>query len=144
MNAEYNESNLGDISINNDVIKNIALKAATDISGIHSTRVNFIKKMWNTLRKKDSATEVILEFINSSEIKITLRIMMEYGVNIPHLAGIAQENVKKEVEHMTGLTVTEVAVKIVEVDTEKYSIPKENPKKELEPSQPVNDEAGSQ
>jgi len=144
MNAEYNEINLGDISINNEVIKNIALKAATEINGVYGLRTNMIKKIWNTLTKKEPAVGVTLEFISASEVKLTLKIMIGYGMNIPHYAGIVQENVKKAVEYMTGLNVAEVAVKVVEVEAQKASAPKENPEKGSDVSPQVSDEISPQ
>lgn len=122
MSTEYNDTNLGDISIDNEVIKNIALKAAADTKGIHAIRKGFIKRIWNSLTKRDSAVGVKLEFITVSEVKITLKLMIEYGVNIPYIAGTVQENVKSVVEYMTGLAVTEVAVKIVGIEIKKGAI----------------------
>ena len=116
MTAEYNETNLGDISINNEVIKNIALKAATEIKGVYGVKSNIFKKLLSSLMRKEPATGVSLEFVGGSEIKLALKIVVGYGLNIPHIAGIVQENVKKAIEHMTGLTVSEVSVKIVEVE----------------------------
>jgi uncharacterized alkaline shock family protein YloU len=119
MKPEYNNANLGDVSINNEVIKNIALKAATDIQGIHRIRKKLINKIWASLIKKDFAGGTKLEFADNSELKITLKLMVDYGVNIPYVAGAVQDSVKKTVEYMTGLTVTEVVVKIVEIKTQK-------------------------
>lgn len=118
MSREFNNTNLGDVSVDNEVIETIALKAATDTQGIHRIRKGLITKIWNSLTKRDSAYGVKLEFASSSELKITLKLMVEYGVNIPYAAGMVQESVKKAAEHMTGLTVSEVFVKIVEIQTE--------------------------
>lgn len=126
MNAESDNTSLGDISIDNEAIKKMALKAAIDIQGIHKIRKGFIKKIWNSLIKKYSADGVRLEFTNSSEVKITLKLMIEYGINIPYAADAVQETVKKVVEYMTGLAVTEVIVKIIDIQTKKI---KEEPKK---------------
>lgn len=122
MNTEYNGTNLGDISVDNEVIKNIALKAAADTKEIHAIQKGFIKRIWNLLIKRDSAVGVKLEFITGSEVKITLKLSIDYGVNIPSVAGTVQENVKSAVEYMTGVTVAEVAVKIVDIQTTKGAI----------------------
>ena len=114
--AEYDGTNLGDISIDNNVIKNIALKAAAEIPGIHEIRRGRLGKIWNTMTGKGPACGVKLEFASASELKITLRLMIEYSVNIPETADAVQECVKKAVEHMTGLTVNEVAVKIIGIE----------------------------
>ena len=114
-----NDTNLGDISLDNNVIKNIALKAATDIQGIRRVKKRLIRKAWDMLTRRDSAYGVKLEFIGDSELKIILRIIVEYGTSIPHAAGEAQEGFKNAVEQMTGLAVAEVAVKIVEIHSRK-------------------------
>jgi len=108
MNANFEK-----ISVDNEVIKKIALKAATDVKGIYKIRKGVISKIWDALTKKDSADGVKLEFTNSSKVKITLELMVEYGVNIPYVAGAVQESVKRAVEFITDLVVTEVTVKIV-------------------------------
>jgi len=112
MNPKYDTAGTGDISVNNEVIKNIALKAATEIEGIHEIKRGRLGRIWRAVAKKSAASGVKLAFASDSEVSITLRLAVEYGRNIPDAAGAAQERVKKAVEHMTGLTVTEVAVKI--------------------------------
>jgi uncharacterized alkaline shock family protein YloU len=131
MNAESDNTSLGDISVDNEAIKNIALKAATDIQGIHKIRKGIIKKIWALLFKKDYADGLKLEFTNSAEVKITLKLMVEYGVNIPYAAGAVQEAVKKVVEYMTGLAVTEVIVKIIRIQAGKNITLKEETEKKF-------------
>ncbi len=113
MSTEYDNTSLGDISVNNEVIKNISLKAATEVDEVHAIPQGRMGKLWNALTKKGPAGGVKLEFTDSTEVIITLRLMIKYGANIPDAAAAVQENVKKRVEHMTGLTVSEVVVKII-------------------------------
>ena len=132
MNKEYDSTGLGDISVDNAVIKNIALKAATEIEGIYEVGgEGRLAKMWNTLVKKSAARGVKLEFTDASELNITLKLLTEYGTNIPYAAGAVQERVKKAVEHMTGLTVAEVAVKIIGIHGKKDINLKEDLEKEV-------------
>ena len=110
---EFRNAELGDISVDNEVIKNIALKAATDINGVYELKGGYISNIWNKLMRRGSARGVKLEFQNASEVKIILRLLVEYGVSIPDVAEEVQQNVKNVVEHMTGLNITEVAVSIM-------------------------------
>ena len=112
MKTEYDTADTGNVSVNNEVIKNIALKAATEIGGIHEMRRGYLKKIWSAITKKNTSQGVKLDFADESEVTITLKLNIEYGANISEAAGAAQDHVKKAVEHMTGLTVTEVVVKI--------------------------------
>lgn len=59
---------------------------------------------------------------------------MNYGVRIPEVAWNVQDAVKREVELMTGLTVTKVNVRVVgiEVPQEDKSIPAETANEETE------------
>ena len=45
--------------------------------------------------------------------------MMEFGYNIPGTCSKVQERVKSAIENMTGLTVTDVDIRIASVDMKK-------------------------
>ena len=53
------------------------------------------------------------------EVKIDVNIIVEYGSRIPDVAFEIQNRVKKSVESMTGLKVSEVNVHVQGVKTEK-------------------------
>ncbi|MFH0764242.1 MAG: Asp23/Gls24 family envelope stress response protein [Candidatus Omnitrophota bacterium] len=48
--------------------------------------------------------------MKESEVKLTVSIIVEYGIDIPRVADEVQENVKRAVEKMTGLVLAEVDV----------------------------------
>ena len=48
--------------------------------------------------------------MKESEVKLTVSIIVEYGIDIPRAADEVQENVKRAVEKMTGLVLAEVDV----------------------------------
>lgn len=128
MNTKYNKTNLGNISINNEVIKKIALEAAVEIDGIHGVQKGIIRQLWSLLSKNDPALGVTLEFVSTNEIKLNLNVMIDYGINIPLVAGLVQENVKSAVENMAGLVVTEVGIKIAEMMERRNRLEKQNQK----------------
>ncbi|MDP3790064.1 MAG: Asp23/Gls24 family envelope stress response protein [Candidatus Omnitrophota bacterium] len=113
MNTGYENVNLGDIRVDNEVIRNISIKAATEIQGVHELQRGRIRDVWGTLTGKTPAMGAKLEFRNNTDLKIKLNLLVEYGVNITDAAGAVQENVKKAVEYMTGLNVVNVTVNIV-------------------------------
>ena len=49
-------------------------------------------------------------------MKVELAVLMEYGYQIPATSQKVQERVKSAIENMTGLTVTDVDVRIVGVN----------------------------
>ena len=55
--------------------------------------------------------------VNEGKAKIDVNIIVEYGVRIPEIAFEIQTKVKKAVETMTGLKVTEVNVHVQGVNT---------------------------
>ena len=117
MSTEYNDSHLGDISVDNEVIKDIALTAASEVRGIHRLRENIFSRLLNSVTRKKISPCVKLEFTGDNEVKVSLKLMADYGINIPEVATVVQENVKKAIERMTGLTVTEVVVKITAIES---------------------------
>ncbi|MFH0839438.1 MAG: Asp23/Gls24 family envelope stress response protein [Candidatus Omnitrophota bacterium] len=116
MNTEYpgyDNIQLGDIRLDNEVIKNIAIKAATEVQGVHELQKGRIRDMWSTLTGKTSTMGARLDFRGNTELSIKLNLTVEYGVNITDVASAVQENVKKAVEYMTGLNVINVTVNII-------------------------------
>ena len=113
MNTGYENINLGDIRVDNEVIRNISIKAATEIQGVYELKRGRVRDVWNMLTGKTPAIGAKLEFRNNTDLKIKLDLLVEYGVNITDAAAGVQENVKKAVEYMTGLNVVNVTVNIV-------------------------------
>ena len=56
---------------------------------------------------------------DEKEVKIDVNIIVEYGSRIPDVAFEIQNRVKKSVENMTGLKVSEVNVHVQGVKTER-------------------------
>ena len=56
---------------------------------------------------------------DEKEVRIDVNIIVEYGSRIPDVAYEIQTRVKKSVENMTGLKVSEVNVHVQGVKTEK-------------------------
>ena len=54
--------------------------------------------------------------VGEKEAAIDLSIIVEYGSKVPEVAVAVQENVKRAIESMTGLTVVEVNVHIQGVE----------------------------
>ena len=94
------------IRIANDVIAAIANKSASEVPGVFSMSGGisdvFGKKMSKGI-KVDA---------DEKNTKIDVNIIVEYGVRIPDIAFEIQNRVKKAVESMTGLVVTEVNVHV--------------------------------
>lgn len=102
-------TDLGVVRINNDAIITIASLAAMEIKGIHGMGGGPAKTIYEGLFKKRWKRGVKIE-MRDGEVKLTVFIIVEYGVDIPKIADEVQEMVKRSVEKMTGLVLSEVDV----------------------------------
>jgi uncharacterized alkaline shock family protein YloU len=104
-----NES--GAIKIASDVVTVIASMAATEIKGVAGMSGGFADDIAEKFGMKSSNKGIKVQ-VGETETSIDLFLIVEYGVRIPDVAWEVQQNVKKAVETMTGLTVVEVNIHI--------------------------------
>lgn len=109
----YNNIGPGDIRLDNEVIRNIAVKAATEVQGIYEPQRGHMQDIWSDLTGKTPAIGAKLEFCGNTDLSVKLNLTVDYGVNITDAASAVQENVKKAIEYMTGLNVINVTVNII-------------------------------
>ena len=55
-------------------------------------------------------------YVSNHQVRAELAVLMEYGYNIPATSQKVQERVKNAIENMTGLTVTDVNIRIAGVN----------------------------
>ena len=110
------------IKISNDVIAVIAGVAASEVPGVATMAGGFTGGLTEALKgKKNLAKGIKVEATNATA-KIDVNIIVEYGSRIPDVAFEIQNRVKKSVESMTGLKVTEVNVHVQGVNTESLNV----------------------
>ena len=106
----------GSVRINNEVVAIIAGIAANEVEGVAGMGGGF--SLTEVLGKKSMTKGVKVE-IALGEAAIDLYVVVEYGRNIPEVASLVQQNVKRQVEAMTGLSVVEVNVNVEGVQVRK-------------------------
>ena len=106
------------IKISNDVIAVIAGVAASDVPGVAAMAGGLTGGLTEALKGKKNLAKGIKVEATDSVAKIDVNIIVEYGSRIPDVAFEIQNRVKKSVENMTGLKVTEVNVHVQGVNTE--------------------------
>lgn len=106
------------IKISNDVIAVIAGVAASDVPGVAAMAGGITGGLTEALKGKKNLAKGIKVEATDSVAKIDVNIIVEYGSRIPDVAFEIQNRVKKSVENMTGLKVTEVNVHVQGVNTE--------------------------
>lgn len=112
-----NEENNNKIKIADEVVAVIAGKAVSEIQGVYEMSGGFAGGISEVLSGKKNLSKGIKVVVTEKETKIDVNIIVEYGVRIPEIAFEIQTKVKKAVETMTGLKVTEVNVHVQGVNT---------------------------
>ena len=119
-NEELNEKVEGtteNIQIADDVVAIIAGKAISEVSGVAGMAGGFAGGITEVLSGKKNLSKGIKVEVTEKEAKIAVNIIVEYGVRIPDVAFEIQNRVKKAVEAMTGLNVSNVNVHVQGVKT---------------------------
>ena len=106
------------IKIANDVIAVIAGVAVAEVSGVSSMSGGFAGGISEALKGKKNLAKGIKVEATEKEAKIDVNIIVEYGSRIPDVAFEIQNRVKKAVESMTGVNVSEVNVHVQGVNTD--------------------------
>lgn len=107
----------GTVKIADEVVAMIAGLAASEVEGVHSMAGNMGNDLLVKFGYKNLTTGVKVDIIGK-EVKAKLAIVVEYGFNIPKVSAKAQEKVKQAIESMTGLTVTDVDIKVAGVNVQ--------------------------
>ena len=132
MNVQSNEMVVNDGDNNNklriadEVVAVIAGKAVSEIKGVYEMSGGFAGGISEVLSGKKNLAKGIKVVVTEKDAKIDVNIIVEYGVRIPEIAFEIQTKVKKSVETMTGLKVTEVNVHVQGVNTEQQGNVQEN------------------
>lgn len=108
----------GSVQIADDVVAVIAGLAATEVKGVAAMAGNITNEIMSKVGRKNLSKGVKIS-VSGNRVKIDLAIMMEYGYNIPGTCSKVQDRVKSAVENMTGLTVTDVDIRIASVEMKK-------------------------
>lgn len=122
-NVQLDANGKGTVTFATDVVATIAGLAATEVEGVASMvgssssgLAEIFKRGQNT---RTLTRGVRVELIDNTSVSIHLTIIVDYGAPVPRVARGIQENVKKTIETMSGLEVTEVNVHVHGVSFEK-------------------------
>lgn len=111
---QTNIDEYGKVTFADDVVATIAGLAALEVKGVASMSAGIVEKFG-----KKSLTRGVKVEVGEKEAAVDLFMNVEYGVQIPEVAWNVQENVKKSIETMTGLTVVEVNIYIQGIEFHK-------------------------
>ncbi len=129
------ESGENGIKIADDVVAVIAGVAVSEVQGVAAMAGGIAGGISEVFSGKKNMAKGIKVELGEKQAKIDVNIIVEYGARIPDVAFEIQSRVKKSVETMTGLKVSEVNVHVQGVKTE---IPKQE-KEEIVENEKDND-----
>ncbi len=105
-----NELNSGTVQINEEVLVSIAAVETNRIEG-----VNVIPSGMVEIFSAKSSNKDIDVSIDENNVYMTIKISVEYGINLIQVSQEIQSRVKERIETMTGLKVNEINVIISNV-----------------------------
>ena len=114
------EGGCGEVKIADEVVAIIAGLAASEVKGVASMAGNATRDLIEKIGVK-SLSKGIKVLVEDQEVTVAINVNLRYGFNVPETSSELQDKVKTAIETMTGLTVTEVNIKIVNIvmDNEK-------------------------
>lgn len=107
--------NMGVVKISDDVVSVIAGLAAAEVKGITGMSTGLAGGITQILGGKKNPSKGVKVTVGEDSASIDIVVGVEYGVKIPEIAKVVQDNVKKAVETMTGLKVSAVNIYVQNV-----------------------------
>jgi uncharacterized alkaline shock family protein YloU len=106
------ESGMGNISINNEVVAEIVAMAAREVPGVVSLASGGIKDDLAGLfgGRKDSSSSVGIQEEADGSYHISVKLILTFGVQLAKVAESVQVAVRERVENMTNKDVSKVNV----------------------------------
>ena len=105
------EENVGVVRIADDVVAMIASLATTEVEGVNAMAGNITNELMSKVGVKKLTKGVRVEVLDNN-VTVDLAVTMDYGYNIPATCQQVQAKVKAAVENMTGLSCTDVNIRI--------------------------------
>ena len=104
--------NIGEVKVADEVVAIIAGLAATEVEGVDSLGGNITNEIVSKLGMKNLSKGVKVT-VEESSVLVDITLNLKYAVSAK-----VQDKVKSAIETMTGLSVTEVNIKVASVNVE--------------------------
>lgn len=109
------DGQLGEVQIADEVVATIAGLAATEVEGVSSMAGNITKELIGKLGVKNLSKGVKV-LVTDRNVDVDLALNIDYGYSIMKVSEKVQDRVKSAIENMTGLEVSMVNIRIVNVN----------------------------
>lgn len=110
----YDNSDLGEVNISDDVLAVISAMAALEVDGVIGMAGNITSEIVSKLGMKKLAKGVRVD-VEENNVMIDVSIILRMNENIISISKKVQDKIKSTVENMTGLEVANVNVNISNV-----------------------------
>lgn len=110
----YDNSELGEVNISDDVLAVISAMAALEVDGVVGMAGNITSEIVEKLGMKKLSKGVHVDVADNS-VMIDVAIILRMNENIINISKKVQDKIKTTVENMTGLEVANVNVNISNV-----------------------------
>ena len=109
-----NQKAQGQLKVSKDVILTVTKNAVLNIEGICSIANAKNKMLKNIFLSKTVSESINIDFVNDT-VEISIYLYVNPGVKVKSVSEQVLNNVKNEVQSMTGVTVSKVNVTISDV-----------------------------
>lgn len=110
----YDNSELGEVNISDDVLAVISAMAALEVDGVVGMAGNITSEIVEKLGMKKLSKGVHVD-VAENNVMIDVAIILRMNENIINISKKIQDKIKTTVENMTGLEVANVNVNISNV-----------------------------
>ena len=110
----HENGDFGEVQIADEVIAIIAGLAATEVEGVSSMAGNITNELVNKLGMKNLSKGIKVEVMDNV-VSVDVALHIQFGYVIPEVSAKVQEKVKTAIENMTGLTCTDVNIRIMNI-----------------------------
>lgn len=103
------------LEIPDDLVGRIAGLAALEVDGVSGLAQSLVEGLSERFGRRAVPGGVRVE-VEAGEVAINVHVVVRLGSRIPEVAQAAQDHIKRVVEAMTGLSVTEVNIHVEGVE----------------------------
>ncbi|MBO5248110.1 MAG: Asp23/Gls24 family envelope stress response protein [Clostridia bacterium] len=105
----------GSIRISDEVIADIAIKAARDVEGVASVHQRLLENAKSLMSSRVTFVKGVTLAPSEAGLEITVQISVLFGVKVQEVCAVVQREVADAVADMTGISVRCVNVAVVGV-----------------------------
>ena len=107
------EINCGTIRIADEVLADIAIKAALEVDGVIAVRQRMFDGAKNLVSGKVTVTKGVILSPSEAGLDVTVQVVVRFGCKIQNICALVQEEVAEAIGDMTGIQVRQVNVAVV-------------------------------